>query len=480
MVVKMADSKVFKSVLWKTLERGGSQVVFFIFSILIARILSPETFGIISITNFFINIINVLIQNGINVAIIRKKTLNDSDYSTTFFITLIFALISIFIIFIFSDKIASYYSISILSNLIRFSSISLVINAYNSIQNVFIVKNYLFKQHFASSFTSVIISGLIGLVLAMNGLGVWALAIQQLLNQILVTLFLSYFINWWPKFKFSLSSFRETLNFCIFYIPSILMDALFKDLYILIIGKYYSTNLLGLFSRGQQFPNLVINNTNAILSAILLPIYSELQDDIYSLKKRVRQATQITTFISVPLLVGLTIIAKPMVEIILTSKWIDSTSYIILLSLGSLFLPIQNIYIQAMISNGKSKVYLKSEILKKVIFVAILFISIPYGLRNIAIGMILSSYLSFLVNAYYIKKVVSYTYIEQISDIFPPLFSSLIMYLITYNLRSYFSSIISLILAQIIVASITYFILGKLTKNKSLEYLLSNLIRILS
>lgn len=462
-----SKSVVLSSFIWKFLERGGSQGIHFVIQLIIARILAPELYGVIAISNVFINVLNVFIQNGLNVAIIRKKSVEEEDYTTTFILIVVIVFLSVLLIFGTSKAVSNYYSLPILSDLMRFSSLILIIGSYNAIQNVIVVRNLLFKQQFICSSISILISGLLGVFLALNGFGIWALAIQQILNQFLVTILLSFYIKWYPKFVFSKSILFEILHFSKYYITSVFIDTFFRDFYTLAIGKIYNPYLLGVFTRGQQFPLLIVNNTNSTITAVLLPIFSKVQDDLHTLKQYISQSNMIISFLVFPILLGLLVIAKPLVEVLLTNKWSDSIIYIQLTCIASLFLPIQAIYIQAINSIGRSDIYLKMEVTKKVISIVILAMTLPFGMISIAVGIVVSSFVSLFINSYFIKSLFSYSYKDQIFDIFPSLLNSIIMSILAGFFALYVKEAITLILVQIVFSFAFYIGIAKITNNKA-------------
>lgn len=468
---KNTKEKVINSLFWKLMERGGVQGIQFIVQIVLARILSPNDYGIIALLTIFIALANVFIQSGFNTALIQNKDVKEEDFSSVLYISLVVATILYIVLFFASPFIADFYKIEELKQVLRVLSIILFFGAFNSIQNAIIARTMQFKKLFIVSVFSVLISGIVGITLAYSGFGVWALVVQQIVNQASTTFILWFTLKWRPKLIFSIKRVGILFSYAWKLLVSSLIDTLYMNLRGLIIGKVYTYNMLAFYNRGEQFPKLIVNNLNGAIQSVMLPTLSAEQENKKRVKELVRRSIVTSSFLIFPMMIGLAVVAEPLIVILLTDKWLKCVPFMQICCLTYTLWPIHTSNLQAINALGRSDIFLKLEIIKKIIGVIILIISMFYGVYAIALGGLLSGIISSFINAYPNLKLLNYGYKEQIKDILPSLSLSLIMGGVVYsilflNISPYFTLVI-----QIFTGAIVYISLAKLFKLECYEYL---------
>lgn len=475
MSYKNTQEKVLSSLLWKLLERSGTQGIQFIVQIVLARILLPTDYGTIALIAIFITIANVFVQSGFNTALIQKKDATEDDFSSVFYLTLLIATLLYILIFFTAPYIAHFYQIPELKSVLRVLSITLFFGAFNSIQNAVIARRMDFKKLFTSSLGAIILSGITGIVLAYAGLGVWALVVQQLVNQLAVTVILWFTVNWRPKLIFSFERIKVLFSYGWKLLLSSLIDTLYMNLRSLIVGKIYSPSMLGYYNRGDQFPQLIVSNINGSIQSVMLPTLSSEQDNKQKVKELVRRSIVTSSFLLFPIMIGLAVVGEPLIKIILTDKWLPCVPFMQIFCLSYALWPIHTANLQAINALGRSDIFLKLEIIKKTMGIVILVISMFFGVYAIAIGTLVSGIISTFINSHPNLKLLNYSYKEQIKDIMPSLLISIIMGVIVYsilflNLSSYIT-----LLIQVLVGVIVYIELAKLFKLECFTYLVNTI-----
>ena len=464
-------SNILTSLFWKLLERGGTQGIQFIIQIVLARLLAPEQFGTIAIVMVFINIAQVFVQSGFNTALIQKKDADDVDFSSVFYLSLALAGILYLIIFLSAPYIANFYNDDILIPVLRVLSLTLFAGAFNSIQNAFVSRNLLFKKLFKSSLGAILISGVLGIIAAYQGLGIWALVIQQLVNQISITIIMWFTVKWRPKLVFSFSKVGELFSFGWKLLASSLLNVLYMELRTLIIGKMYTPSMLGYYNRGQQFPKVIVSNIDGSIQSVMLPTLSARQDDRKRVKEMMRRAIVSSSFFIFPMMVGMAVVAEPLVKIVLTEKWLPAVPFLQIACFTFALWPIHTANLQAINAMGRSDVFLKLEIIKKIMGLIILGVSLPFGVYAIAFGGIFSGLIGTFINAYPNKELLNYSYKEQWLDIMPSLLISLIMGVIVYLFIFLNVPAWQILILQIVSGAIIYIGLAKIFRIESLIYL---------
>lgn len=469
----MQKQSVMSSFLWKLLERCGTQIVQFVLQIILARLLLPEDYGIVSIVTIFITIATVFVQTGFNTALIQKKEIDDIDYSSVFYLSLFVALILYVIMFISAPFIASFYNNELLSPVLRVLSLTLFLGAINSIQTAIVSRTMQFKKNFFSSLVAMLLSGIVGVILAYLGYGVWALVAQQLLNMLLLVIVLFFTIKWYPKLLFSFKKVKSLFSYGWKLLCSSLIDTVYSNIYDLIIGKKYTTSDLAFYNRGKQFPSLIVNNVNSSISTVLLPVMSKEQDNPIVIKEMTRKAITVSSYLMFPMMLGLAVVAKPLVSLILTDKWLECVPFLQILCFSYALWPIHTANLQAINAIGRSDIFLKLEIIKKIIGLFMIIVTVPMGLYAMAFGQIVTGVIASFINAYPNKKLLGYSYFEQIKDLLPTILIAVIMGMVVYFISYLPLNNLLILLLQCIMGIVIYILLSYIFKINSFRYIIS-------
>lgn len=454
------------------MERGGTQGVQFIVQIILARLLVPSDYGIIALIAIFITIANVFVQSGFNTALIQKKDTNEVDFSSVFYLSLLIAGLLYVFLFNAAPFIAAFYNVPKLILVIRVLSITLFFGAINSIQNAVISKKMQFKKLFYSSFGAIIASGTVGIILAYSGFGVWALVGQQLINQLVITAILWFTVKWRPRLLFSIERVKGLFSFGWKLLVSSLIVSFYSNIRSLIIGKIYSPAMLGFYNRGQQFPSFIVSNIDSSIQSVLFPALASQQDNKMRVKDMVRRSIVTSSFIIFPIMVGLAVVAEPLIKILLTDKWLPAVPFLQILCATYVLWPIHTANLQAINALGRSDIFLRLEIIKKIVGLTILGISISFGIYAIVLGEVLVGVISTFINAFPNSKLLNYSYKEQWKDIMPSLLLSLVMGAVVYNIKLLEMAVGLTLIVQIFVGAILYIGLAKIFKLECFTYLI--------
>lgn len=464
-------SKVITSLIWKLLERSGTLGIQFIVLIILARLLSPEDYGMISLASIFIFIANVFIQGGFTTSLIQKKSADESDFSSVFYISLMVSILMYGILYFLAPMISDLLNYPHFKSIIRVLAVTLFFGAFNTIQSVLIARNMQFKKLFFSSLGAIFVSGLLGIALAYYGYGVWALVVQQITNQLLITLILWLTVKWRPKFVFSLIKLQDLFSFGWKLLISELIDTIYLHIRSLIIGLIFSPTMLGYYNKGKQFPSFIVTNINGSIQSVMLPVLSSQQENKKKIKAMVRRSIVTSSFIVFPMMVGLAIISETLIKVLLTDKWLPAVPFLVIYCASYALWPLNTANLQAINALGRSDIFLKLEILKKVISIIILIITLFYNAYTIALGALLSGIISSFINAYPNKRLLDYSYREQIKDVVPSILNSLAMGAIVYSLKLLTLLDIHILLLQIFIGFISYITFAKIFKLECYIYL---------
>lgn len=471
------SKKITSGLFWTFGERILAQGVSFIVSIVLARLLMPEEYGIISMVLVFINIANVFVANGLGESLIQKKNTSSEDFSTIFCCSLFLSVVLYIFLFFLAPVIANFYSNELLAPVIRVLSLKLPLASFNSIQRAYVSKHMIFKKFFFSTLGGTIVSGVVGILLASMGFGVWALVFQYLVNSTMDTLILLITVKWKPSLKFNIQSARELLGFGFRMMISSLLNTVYSELHSLVIGKVYTAQDLGFYKRANQFPNLIITNVCSSVSTVLFPAMSNETNGLEDLKKMTQKSLKLTSYFITPLMIGLIAIAKPLIVLLLTNKWIECVPYMQLLCIAYLFQSIQTANCQAIKAIGRGDIYLKTEVLKKIIGILLLLLMLRKGVLAIVISFIITVMVSSVITMIPNIFLLNYGIYEQILDLLPSFTISILMFVCIFPISYIHISPILVIILQIIAGLIVYLGLSILTKNESFIYLLGKLIK---
>ena len=452
----------------------GIQGTQFVVSIVLARLLAPDDFGLIALVMAVIAIANVFVQSGLGTALIQKKDADDTDFSSVFHASLLLAAVVYAIIFFTAPLIADFYDKQALIPIIRVLTLSLFIGVFNSIQYAYVARQMMFKKLFFRSIGSMIPSSIIGIVMAFTGFGVWALVAQQLSNAFLSVLIMWFVVPWRPQWILSFESLKKLFSFGWKLLISSVIDTVYSQIQSFIIGKMFSTASLAFYDRGSHFPYIVVNNINNSIQAVMLPSLSAYQDDKPQVKKMVRRAIVTSSFLIIPMMAGLAAAAEPIVKILLGDKWLPCIPFVQIFCFIYAFYPIHTSNLSAINAMGRSDIFLKLEIIKKIFGLSLLAASILYFRTpiGIAYGASVSTVIASFINAFPNKKLLNYSYFEQISDIAPSALLTCAMALVITSLNHLQLNVYLTLVLQILIGAIFYLGLAKLLHFESLDYLI--------
>ena len=447
---------------WKFAERILAQSVSFLVSIVLARVLMPEQYGTISLVLVFINIANAFVTNGLGLSLIQKKDADDVDFSTIFYCSLILGLVLYMIVFICAPLIASSYGIDDLVIITRILSIKIIIASINSVQHAYVSKHFLFQKFFISTLFGTVFSGIIGIIMALNGFGVWALVTQYILNSFIDTILLFITVNWKPKLLFSFSRAKSLLSYAWKLMLSGVINTTFSQIKNLVIGRIYSKSDLAYYEKGNYFPQIVINNLNSAISDVVFPFMAKDCDNIYEVKRFARKSLRMISYFVSPCMAGMMVISNNFIIVLLTNKWIECVPYLRIMCIYWLTQPLQTVNWQAIKAVGRSDICLKLEIVKKGISIVALISVMKISVSAIAITSVLLAIFSVVINAIPVAKLLKYTLFEQILDVLPSFLLSAIMAFLIFPVSLLQLSPLVILSAQCFLGVLVYMIFSKL------------------
>lgn len=460
----MAEGNITKGVMWSAVERFSTVGIQFLLNIIIARILSPADYGIIGMLTIFLSISQCLIDSGFSAALIQSKNRQDNDYGTVFLFNLFISISLYVILYLAAPVISRFYDQEILINVLRVVGLNLIISSLSNVQRAILTINIDFKTQSFVTIPSAILSGIIGVIMARNGLGVWALVAQTLTNGFFMT-FLFWILSK-DRFRivFDISSFKRLGGFGIKLMFSSLLNTAYNNLYGLLIGKKYQAEDLGYYTRAEQFSVFPATIITDVVTRVAFPMLCKNQDNKAELSRVYTSFVRSSCFIMFPLMFGLAILAKPIVVILLTEKWVSISLMMSILALDCLFAPITRINLQLLQAVGRSDLFLRLEIIKKIVSIAILIITISHGLIWICMGRLIYSVLALLINMYYTVGIIGKSYIEQIKDWFPNFIVASMMGIVMLFATNWISSELLQVVIGILVGIISYFLLSTIFK----------------
>ena len=469
------SNKITNGLVWKLLERFGVFGVQFILQIVLARLLDPSYYGMLTVMNIFVTLANVFVQTGFNTSLVQNKDVTKEDYSSVFWVSLFIAVLLYGIIFISAPFIASFYKMPQLVSPLRVLGLILIPGALNSVQLAKVSREMNFKKVFISNIGGALVSGIVGITCAYKGFGLWALVIQSVTNVVVACIVMFVTVKWVPQFVINLKRVKILFSYGWKLLVSALIDTLYNDLSSLLVGKKYNASTLGYYNRGLQFPQVVITPVNNSIQSVLLPAMSEKQEEKSQVKYLTRRSVTLSSFIIFPLMAGLAGVAQPLIKILLTDKWLPCVPFLQLFCISYGFFHVHSCNLQAINAMGRSDVFLKLEIIKKTIGIAALAVAVfcfnsPVA---IAVSTVLIVPVGLFVNCYPNKKLMDYGFKEQMLDILPPLASAVLMFVLVYLISLLNIAPIIMILIQVIVGIVIYFGLSLILKSEGLLVILN-------
>lgn len=424
--------RTVKGVSWSFLDSFANQGVTFLVGLVLARILTPEDYSILGIIVIFISVFNSLVDSGFSNALIRKNDATDMDYNTVFISNLSISLVLCAILYLLAPAIAEFFTRPPLTNLLRVMSFIIIINAFAIIQRTILMKNIDFKTQTKISLISSVSSGVVGIGMAIAEFGVWALVGQQLSRQALNTIFLWVYAKWYPKLQFSIESFKELFGFGWKLMASGLIDTIWREIYQVVIGKCYAPATLGQYSRAQQFASICSSNLTAVIQRVSYPVMSSIQEDKVRLKagyKRIIKISMLPTFV---LMLGMAACAKSMIQVLVGNQWLPAVPLLQLICLQMMLYPLHSLNLNMLQVEGRSDLFLRLEIIKKIIAIGPILVGIFCNIYWMLIGSVFSGFIAYYLNAYYSGSSIGYPIREQITDILPSFCIALLMSIVVY------------------------------------------------
>ena len=456
--------KTIKGTAWSAIDNVTQMGVSFLVSIVLARLLSPDDYGLIGIINIFTVVCTAIINGGFSTALIRKKDVTDDDYNTAFIVNLGLSLLLYVLVFLASPLIADFFGREELVWLTRVSSFTMIIGALAIVQQTRLTKRIDFKTQTKITLTASIISGVIGITMAFLDFGVWALVAQMLSAQLLRTVLLWFYNHWIPSLRFNKQSFHELFGFGWKMMVSGILDSLWTQLYQVVVGKFYNAATLGQYTRAKHFSQMFSSNLTNVIQRVTYPVLSEIQDDKERLIPAYRRIIKTTMFITFTLMFALGVVSEPLLYCLIGEKWHEAATYLPLICLVGSFYPLHAINLNMLMVQGRSDLFLKLEIIKKIIGLAPLFIGAFVGIFPMLYTSIITSIICYFLNSYFPGKLLGYTSWMQLKDISKSFSITFTMAVLVYMLKFIPVSYWIILPMQIVVGLGVFTLLCRITK----------------
>ncbi len=463
----MAESltnKTVKGASWSFIDSIASQGITFLVGLVLARLLTPDDYGLIGIITIFISVFNSIVDSGFSSALIRKKDATDKDYNTVFVSNMVVSLILCVALYLCSPLIADFFERPQLDALLKTMSCIVFINAFAIIQRTLLVKRIDFKTQTKISLISSITSGVIGIGMALKGFGVWSLVCQQISRQLLNTIFLWVYARWYPKLQFSFESFKELFGFGWKLLVSGLIDTVWREIYQVVIGKCYSPATLGQYTRAHQFGSIFSSNLNTIVQRVSYPVLSSIQDDKVRLKAAYKRIIKVTMLVTFTLMLGMAGTAESMIKVLVGDQWLEAVPFLQIICFSMMLYPLHSLNLNMLQVQGRSDLFLRLEIIKKCIAVIPLCLGIFVDIYYMLIGSVFTGFFGYYLNAYYSGPALDYSIKEQVKDILPSFGIALAMGLTVYAMSYISVSPFLLFPLQILAGAFITIVLCRITK----------------
>lgn len=445
--------KAIKGVGWSLGGSVASYGITFLVGIVLARLLSPEEYGLIGIITIFITIANNLVDSGFSQALIRKNDATDLDFNTAFYTNLFVSIFIAVVLSICAPFISDFFDRPELTALTQVMSVLVIINAFCLIQNTVIVKNLKFKIQTKCSITSSLLSGVIGIFMAYSGYGVWSLVCQQISKQLFNTIFLWMVNRWLPSFQFSFSSLKEQWAFGWKLLASTMLNSIWSEIYQVVIGKCYSPQTLGLYTKAKEYPRLFSQNLQEVIQKVSYPTLSKLQDDKQVLKAAYKKIIKVSMLLTSVLMFGLAGVAKPLILILIGEKWLPCVPFMQIICFNMVLYPLHSLNLNMLKVQGRSDLFLKLEIYKKIIAILPILLGVFFNIYWMLICSVFTGVIAYYLNVYYSGPFLNYSIKEQVLDVLPSLAIGLSMAVILYLLSLFNIMPVALILIQIAIGT---------------------------
>lgn len=464
--------KVVSGVFWQGLERISTQIIAFVTSIVLARLLEPKDFGTVALLGIFIALASCLVNSGFGMALIQKETITEKDLNSVFYLSVGVSILLYGVLYLCAPLIAAFYVEPVLVPVLRWTALSLIFNAISGMQNAVLQREMRFKLSFQISLVSLISSGTVGIALAYWGYGLWALVFSTLTGLAVGTVVRWVVVGWWPQMIFCSKTVRELFKFSSKMLASSLLDTFFVNIYGLLIGKYYNSTLLAYYNRGQSIPNMVMSSINQTLAGVMFPALSRYQSDLHIMRRMLHRMILVSSYLVFPTMLGLAIVAKPLVLLLLKEKWLPAVPYLQLACIAFAFWPLHVANLQAVIALGRSDIFLVLEVLKKGLILLVLCCTFQHGVMTMVIASTCISPIGIIINCWPNKKLLGYSPWMQIRDVSPTCGICCLMCLGSYGISYIVQPPLLLLVLQIVVGIAIYVGCSFLFKMEALRYIL--------
>ena len=470
----MADNlkeKTVSNLIWRLGERWSAQVIQLIVALVLARILEPAVYGSVALITVIIQILQVFIDAGLGNALIQKKDADDLDFSSVFYFNLLFCTLIYGGVYLLAPSIARFYGNPQLTAVVRVLGVMVLISGIKNIQQAYVSRTLQFRKFFFSTLCGTLISAVVGIGLALRGFGIWALVGQQLTNNLVDTLILWITVHWRPKALFSWKRLRGLVSYGWKLLAAALLDRGYASLRQMLIGKIYTETDLAFYNEGEGFPNLIVTNVNTAIDSVLLPVMSAEQDDRQRVKAMTRRSIKVSTYLMAPMMLGLMAVAEPLVHLILTDKWLECVPYMRIFCITYMFYPMHTANLNAIKAMGRSDLFLRLEIAKKLIGLLLLLVTVPVSVKAMAYSLLVSSFTSQLFNTWPNRKLLNYGYLEQLKDVIPSILLAAGMSSVVWVIGKLPLPVIMVLGIQLLCGVILYWLGSVLFRMESYGYI---------
>lgn len=458
MAEQSLKGKTTKGFFWGAVERFASQGIQFVFGILLARLLSPDDYGIIAMLMVFLAVAQVFIDSGFSTGLIRKEEKKPEDFSTCFYFNIVVGIVAYGILYIIAPFVSDFYDKPILTPILRVVGLNVVFSSFCIVQQAILTIKIDFKTQAQVAIATAIVSGCVGLYLAYTGWGVWALAIQQVASGFLRLILLWILAKWRPIAVFSKESFKYLFNFGSKMLVIFSIDAIYNNLYPIIIGKFFPARDLGLYSRGSHYAELPSQTITGILSRVTMPVLADIQNQNERFSAIYRRFISTSGYIVFPVMMGLSACATPIILVTIGPQWEECIIYLQVLCFCLMLYPIHSLNLNVLIVKGRSDLFLRVEIIKKIISVSILLVTLHYGVLAMCIGRVIYSYIALYLNVYYVKRFINVGLLTQLRDLMPSFLLSISMWGVLFTFNHFVQLNNVLLLIVDIILGVSYYI----------------------
>lgn len=463
----------FSGVLWKLIEKFSIQIFAFVQGIILARLLSPSDYGLVAMTGIFFSISYLLSDAGFSTALVRKENISELDYSTVFITNISLTLFFCTLLCLGSGWISNFYHEPLLKEIVCVNALFLFLGSFLNVQNTRLSIHLKFKQQSIINFIASVITGIIALLMAFTGFGVWSLIIPSGLVIPIRALLLWRVQHWWPKISFSKESFHEFFSFGSKIMLTAIIKAAYNNLFPLIIGKKFTATDLGYYTRANGYSALPADTIGNTLGSISYPVLSKIQNEEESLAKAYRRMISLSAYVLFPIMFGMAVLARPLVIVLVTDKWEGCIAYLQILCFAVMWYPIHSLNYNLLQTKGRADLRLRVEIAQKILCILMLIVTVPIGIYYMCIGSVVVSVLSLIINTYYTGKLIGVGFWTQMKDIIPSLLYSLIMSLVVWMIVCHLSSMIIQLVIGLLVGIVVYSLISIITGSKDFPYLVS-------